>query len=101
VRSNDAGATWKAMARPITRHDTSRDSAPAALEGTPRAEPASAAAATTDITGRKVLFAVLCALAALVALWLLERVTPRWRWPVRIVAALAVFAGVLWLLVRR
>jgi hypothetical protein len=101
VRSTDAGATWTTMARPITRHDTSRDSAPAALEETPRAESASAAAATTDVTGRKLVFAAFCALAALVALWLVERVGPRWRWPLRIVVALAVFGGVLWLLVRR
>ena len=103
VRSTDAGATWTTIARPMTRHDTTRDSAPAALEATPRAESASASGstATTDVTGRKLVFAALCAVAALVALWAIERVAPRWRWPLRVVLALAVFGGVLWLLVRR
>jgi photosystem II stability/assembly factor-like uncharacterized protein len=101
VRSTDAGATWTTITRPVTRHDTSRESAPTAIEATPRAESTSAATASTDVTGRKLAFAALCAVAAFVALWALERVAPRWRWPLRIVIVVAVFGGVLWLLVRR
>ena len=103
VRSTDAGATWTTMASPDheARHDPGLRAR--RLEATPRAEGASApgSTATTDITGRKLAFAALFAVAALVALWVIERVSPRWRWPLRVVLALAVFGGVLWLLARR
>jgi photosystem II stability/assembly factor-like uncharacterized protein len=110
VRSTDGGSTWSEVHRPVTEHDTSRDSAPAGQEETPRfgsassassASSGSQASASTDVTGRKVVFAAACGAIAVLVLWVAEKAAPRWRWAIRVVAAVAVFGGVLWLLTRR
>jgi photosystem II stability/assembly factor-like uncharacterized protein len=98
VRSTDGGTTWPEVHRPVTRHSTSASAAPKGLEETPRS---GSTTVSTDVTGRKILFAAVCGAVAVLVLWVAEKAAPRWRWAIRVVAAVAVFGGVLWLLTRR
>jgi photosystem II stability/assembly factor-like uncharacterized protein len=98
VRSTDGGTTWREIHRPVMKHDTSADAAPPGIEATPRY---GSTPASTSVTGRKVIFAALWAVAIIVVLWGAAKAPPRWQWVIRLATAAAMFAGVLWLLARR
>ena len=109
LRSADGGESWDEIDRPVTEHETTEESAPGPLRTTPRfgvaeqptTDETELTADETEFTTRKLLFAALCAAASFLVLWTAERAGGRWRWIIRFATPIAVFGGVLWVLLRR